>query len=233
MDDSKLLQTVKSYRDAAAYNMQMFGHKFERLLEGLKIKLRKQYNLGDADVEELMKELQRTLRRLELRGELTREKVKQRLDQLEHKIVRRKIVTQSQWQEIVNDLEGSFENQDWYQKFLGRNEKPASSSEFQPDAYHRWLQGVVHDRFHHNKELTHQQVQSIQEGLRHALTSASDTLRIGDRAFYRRLEHHLIIRAQLNKQQASQVLEVLKADLNAFKVFAVDYCGRWTRLGPG
>ncbi|KAI8388843.1 uncharacterized protein BYT42DRAFT_592548 [Radiomyces spectabilis] len=219
-DDTSLLDTVKQYRDAAAYNAQIFGDKIDRLLDGLKIKLQKQYNLADNNLQGLMDALQHDLRQLELHNELTKERVKQSLDKLHHRVVKQKYVSEAQWKEIANDLESSFESQTWYQKFLGK--QPTFSG--QDDAYHTWLNSIA-NRLEKNKDLTKEQVQSVLDTVREGVTSISDVSKVGNPAWWKQIQSKLEHKAKLTEEQAKSVATSIGPDINAYKIFAMEYAG--------
>lgn len=230
-NDESLLDTVKSYRDAAVANAGIFisdkADSVTRLVEGLKIKLEKQYKLSANNVDALSNDLSHELKQLELSGSLTQDKVKQALDRYQHKAIKQKYVTAAQWKDISNDIQGSFASPTWYQRIFGGG--PSHSKLFAEDSFHTWLTTSVTQRLQQNKDLTKAEIDSVVESLQKAIstTSASvqDLSKLGTAAWWKQFSKDLEKSAKLKQNQADAVVESLKDEVNAYKIFAIDYAG--------
>ncbi|KAI7877058.1 hypothetical protein K492DRAFT_239422 [Lichtheimia hyalospora FSU 10163] len=211
--------TVKYYKDAAATNAEIFGTKVDHVIDGLKIKLEQQRQLSENNVANVIEGIQHRLRRLELQGELSRDRVAETLDRMHREAVQKKIVTESQWSDIYNDVLSSFEQrQAWYQRVINRKTDEASSS------LNRWLQGV-HDRLVTSASLTEKQANDVIANLRNSLVSTTDVSHLGNKRFYHHLKHELQKKGDLRKDQIKTVMDQLHDDVTAYKVFAMDYLG--------
>jgi hypothetical protein len=229
-DESQLLQTVKYYRDSVAFNMDLFGEKVNRLLEGLKIKLEEQHHVSRDHVQALTDQLGHDLRSLEIRGELTRERVSEALDHAKHQALRKKWVTEAQWKQLANDLEASFTTESWYRRFLGKPHQRNPTDEAQDDdsGFHHWAQKLetkLKTRAQHNKELNEQQVQHVVDTVKHAMQSTPDVRKIGDKKFWHQVETNLQKQQKLRTDQAKAAVDALQDDIHAYRIFAMDYAG--------
>ncbi|KAL9546287.1 hypothetical protein MBANPS3_006732 [Mucor bainieri] len=230
-NDESLLDTVKSYRDAAVANAGIFisdkADSVTRLVEGLKIKLEKQYKLSANNVDALSNDLSHELKQLELSGSLTQDKVKQALDRYQHKAIKQKYVTAAQWKDISNDIQGSFASPTWYQRIFGGG--PSHSKLFAEDSFHTWLTTSVTQRLQQNKDLTKAEIDSVVESLKNAITTTSssvqDLSKLGTAAWWKQFSKDLEKSAKLKQNQADAVVESLKDEVNAYKIFAIDYAG--------
>ena len=228
-NDETLLDTVKKYRDAAVANAGIFiGDKADsvtRLVEGLKIKLEKQYKLSANNVQGLSNDISHELKQLELSGSLTNDKVKQALDRYQHKAIKQKYVTAAQWKEISNDIQSSFASPTWYQRIFGSS--PAHSKNFADDSFHTWLSSSVTQRLQQNKDLTKEEIDSVIDTLNKAIASTSssvqDLSKLGTAAWWKQFTNDLEKSAKLKQNQADAVVESLKDEINAYKIFAIDY----------
>jgi nucleoid DNA-binding protein len=229
--DESLLETAKKYRDAAVANAGIFindkANSITRLMDGLKIKLEKEYNLKANNIDALTNDIAHELKQLELRGALTQEQVKQALDQYQHRAVKQKYVTAAQWKNIANDIQGSFVSPTWYQRLFGVG--PAHSKLFEEDSFHTWLSTSVTQRLQENKELTKDEINATVETLKEAVSRASsstqDLSKLATRSWWDQLAKDLQTQGKLKQAQAEQVVESLKDEVNAYKIFAMDYAG--------
>lgn len=225
------METAKRYRDAAVTNAGIFindkADSVTRLIDGLKIKLEKQYKLKANNVDALTNDIAHELKQLELRGALTQEKVKQALDQYQHKALKQKYVTAAQWKEIADDVQGSFASPTWYQRVFGGG--PAHSKLFEEDSFHIWLSTSVTQRLQENKELTKDEINTVVETLREAVSrvsaSAQDLSKLATSSWWSQLIKDLEKQGKLKQAQAERVAESLKDEVNAYKIFAMDYAG--------
>ncbi|KAK4516233.1 Prohibitin-2, subunit of the prohibitin complex (Phb1p-Phb2p) [Mucor velutinosus] len=230
-NDESLLDTVKRYRDAAVANAGIFisdkADSVTRLVEGLKIKLEKQYKLSANNVDALSNDLSHELKQLELSGSLTQDKVKQALDKYQHKAIKQKYVTAAQWKDISNDIQGSFASPNWYQRIFGGG--PSHSKLFAEDSFHTWLTTSVTQRLQQNKDLTKAEIDSVVDSLNNAITTTSssvqDLSKLGTAAWWKQFSKDLEKSAKLKQNQADAVVESLKDEVNAYKIFAIDYAG--------
>ncbi|GAN01119.1 hypothetical protein MAM1_0004d00550 [Mucor ambiguus] len=230
-NDESLLDTVKNYRNAAVANAGIFisdkADSVTRLVEGLKIKLEKQYKLSANNVNALSNDLSHELKQLELSGSLTQDKVKQALDKYQHKAIKQKYVTAAQWKDISNDIQGSFTSPTWYQRIFGGG--PSHSKLFAEDSFHTWLTTSVTQRLQQNKDLTKAEIDSVIESLKNAITTTSssvqDLSKLGTAAWWKQFSKDLEKSAKLKQNQADAVVESLKDEVNAYKIFAIDYAG--------
>lgn len=230
-NDESLLDTVKNYRDAAVANAGIFisdkADSVTRLVEGLKIKLEKQYKLSANNVDALSNDLSHELKQLELSGSLTQDKVKQALDRYQHQAIKQKYVTAAQWKDISNDIQGSFASPTWYQRIFGGG--PSHSKLFAEDSFHTWLTTSVTQRLQQNKDLTKAEIDSVVDSLKNAIgttsSSVQDLSKLGTAAWWKQLSKDLEKSAKLKQNQADAVVDSLKDEVNAYKIFAIDYAG--------
>ncbi|CEP07731.1 hypothetical protein [Parasitella parasitica] len=233
-NDQNLLDTVKRYRDAAVANAGIFisdkADSVTHLVEGLKIKLEKQYKLSANNVEGLVNDISHELKQLELSGSLTQDKVKQALDQYQHKVVKQKYVTAAQWKEISNDIQSSFASPNWYQRIFGGG--PSHSKFFSDDSFHTWLTSSVTQRLQKNKELTKAEIDAVVNSLQNTIqstsSSAQDLSKLGTATWWKQLSDNLEKSAKLKQNQVEDVVESLKDEVNAYKIFAMDYAAETT-----
>lgn len=231
-NDENLLDTAKRYRDAAVANANIFiadkSDSVTRLIEGLKIKLEKQYNLAANAIDGFTTDLSHELKQLELSGHLTQDRVKQTLDQYQAKAIKQKYVTEAQWKDIANDIQGSFVNPTWYQRLFGTG--PTHSSFFDEDSFHTWVSTSLTDRVKQNKELTKQEIDDVVQTLKRAIQSTSssvqDLSKLASADWWKQLGDDLEKDAKLKKNQVDSVIESLKDDVNSYKIFAMDYAGQ-------
>lgn len=220
-EESSLVQTVKSYRDAVAENAAMFGEKVDAITSGLKNKLEMQKDLSKSNMDALLSEIQHSLRQLELQGELSRDRVSQALDRLRKRAIKQKIVTEAQWRDIYNDVLSPFESQTWYQRVIHRYPTNAGAS----TSLNRWLQHVA-SRLLRAKDLTEDQVGSVIDQLRASLGSTRDLSQLGDKHWWHKFQRDLRKQNKLTQEQVQKVTDDLRHDVNAYKIFATDYLGR-------
>ncbi|CEG76858.1 hypothetical protein RMATCC62417_11694 [Rhizopus microsporus] len=228
-NDDTLLTTVKKYRDAAMANANIFINNqsdvVNRLIDAAKIKLTSSYKLSSENANDLINDIQHSLKQLELSGALTRDKVKHSLDKLQHKAVKQKIITESQFKELAKDIEDSFYSPTWYQRLL--NWAPSTSDVFPDDSYHTWLKSTITNRLQENKELTKEQIAGVVDTLKSAIssasTSASDLSKLGDAKWWQKLGNDLEKNAKLKQNQVESVIDSLRDEVTAYKIFAMDY----------
>lgn len=231
-NDKNLLDTVQKYRDAAVANAGYFindkTNTIERLIGGLKTKLEKQYKLSTNDIDAFTNDIQHELKQLELSGSLTQDKVKQSLDKLQHKAIKQKYVTAAQYKEIARDLESSFVTPTWFQRVFRTG--PSHTGYFTDDSFQTWISSSVTQRLQENKELTKDEINAIVNTLKKAITSTSasvqDLTKLGTTHWWKQLSHDLEKDAKLQQAKANQVVESLKDEVNAYKIFAMDYAGQ-------
>ncbi|KAG1053390.1 hypothetical protein G6F43_004529 [Rhizopus delemar] len=226
-NDQSLLGTVKKYRDAAVANTNIFindkSDVVNKMLEAAKLKLTQSYKLSTENANALTTDLQHSLKQLELSGSLTRDKVKQSLDKLQHKAVKQKIITESQYKELARDIEDNFATSpSWYQRLLGW--APATSDLFPEDSYHHWIKSTIGKRLEENKELTKDEVTSVINTLKLAISSsASDVSKLGDANWWKKVSKDLEKNAKLKENQVESVVNSIRDDVTAYKIFAMDY----------
>lgn len=231
-NDESLLDTAKRYRDAAVTNAGIFindkADSVTRLIESLKIDLEKKYKLSGNNANGLTNDLSHELKQLELTGSLTQDKVKQALDQYRNKAVKQKYVTEAQWKQISNDIQSSFASPTWYQRVFGTG--PTHYKLFRDDSFQTWLSSSIAQRLQQNKELTKEEINSVLDTLKEAVTSTSssvqDLSKLGTAKWWKQLSKDLEKSAKLKQAQADAVVESLKDDVNAYKIFAIDYAGQ-------
>ncbi|KAI7896479.1 uncharacterized protein EV154DRAFT_240518 [Mucor mucedo] len=228
-NDEGLFDTVQKYRDAAMVNAGLFindkSNTVQRLIEGLKNKLETKYKLKADDVQAFTDDVQHELRQLELSGSLTQDKVKQSLDKLQHKAIKQKYLTAAQYKEISKDLQSSFATPTWFQKLFG----PSTSGYFTDDAFHNWISNTITHRLQENKDLTKEQIQSIVDTLKSAIASTSssvqDLSKLASAAWWKQLSTDIEKNAKLKQGQVTGIVDSLKDEVNAYKIFAMDYAG--------
>ncbi|KAI8082604.1 uncharacterized protein B0P05DRAFT_537708 [Gilbertella persicaria] len=225
--DESLLETAKRYRDAAASNANIFindqANSITRLLDGVKIKLEKNYNLATNQANALMNDLSHELKQLELSGSLTQDKVKRALDQYQHKALKQKYLTEAQYKELANDIQSSFAHPTWYQRIFGTG--PANHF-YDDSSFHTWLTTSVVQRLQENKELTKDEINSVTETLKKAIMNTSNSIQdLATPSWWKQLANDLESQGKLKKDQAQQVADSLKEEVIAYKIFAMDYAG--------
>ncbi|ORY98054.1 hypothetical protein BCR43DRAFT_504889 [Syncephalastrum racemosum] len=217
--DSDLVSTVKSYRDAVADTAGMFGDKVDSVVSGLKIKLDEQKGMTQNNVNALVSELQHTLRQLELRGELSRDRVQQALDRLHKKAVHQKLVTETQWRDIYNEVSSPFGEQTWYQRVFQARPTDMDAS----TSLNRWLDSVS-ERLVETKDMTQDQAATVVDQLRTSVAQ-SDLSKLGDAHWRKKFQHRLEKQARISHEQSQDIIDAIQNDINAYKIFAMDYAG--------
>ncbi|KAI8639284.1 hypothetical protein BD408DRAFT_421696 [Parasitella parasitica] len=233
-NDQNLLDTAKKYRDAAVANAGIFisdkADSVTRLAEGLKIKLEKQYKLSANNIEGMVNDISHELKQLELSGRLTQDRVKQVLDQYQHKVTKQKYVTAAQWKEISNDIQSSFASPNWYQRIFGGG--PSHSKFFSDNSFHTWLTTSVTQRLQQNKELTKAEIDSVVDALQDAIhntsSSVQDLSALGTATWWKQFSNNLEKSAKFKQNQIEDVVDSLKDEVNAYKIFAIDYATETT-----
>ncbi|KAI9257233.1 hypothetical protein BDA99DRAFT_561725 [Phascolomyces articulosus] len=218
--DDELLKTVKYYRDSVVMNLDLFGEKIDRLLKGLQIKLEKQHQINKNNIDALIEMLQHGLRRLELRGELTREKVFTELDRLKRKAIEQHIVDEAQWKQLVNDIAGSFATDAWYRRFLGG--RYHLQHENDDDGFSRWKRHLENRLKEANKMLSPDQVEQSLDTVQRAIHNTPDATKLANPRWWRRVERDLK-RTLNNPDLVKDVVDSVRDDVNAYKIFAMDY----------
>lgn len=197
----------------------------QRLMDGLKNKLETKYKLKADAIQAFTDDVQHELRQLELSGSLTQDKVKQSLDKLQHKAIKQKYLTASQYKEISNDLQSSFATPTWFQKLFGSS----TSAYFTDDAFHNWISNTITHRLQENKDLTKEQIQSIVDTLKSAIASTSssvqDLSKLASAKWWKQLSTDIEKNAKLKQGQVTGIVDSLKDEVNAYKIFAMDYAG--------
>lgn len=233
------MDTVQKYRDAAVANAGYFvndkTNAIQSLIDGLKIKLEKHYKLSANTVQAFADDIQHELKQLELSGSLTQDKVKQSLDKLQHRAVKQKYVTAAQYQEIARDLESSFTTPTWFQRVFHTG--PSHSNHFSDDSFHTWITSSVTQRLQENKELTKTEIDAVVDTLKKAIanTSASvkDLSKLATPAWWKKFTTDLEKDAKIKSDQANRIVDSLKDEVNAYKIFAIDYAGDAAQQGQG
>lgn len=219
-NDPSLLDTVKYYRDAAIANTEIFGEKINHVIDGLRIKLAKQKGLSREDADAILSDIQHYLRRLELQGQLSGDRVAQALERVRRDATKKKIVTEAQWRDIYNDVTGSFQTQSWYQKVLHRRPVDTQASA----SLNKWLQGVA-NRLHESKQFSREQANAIAEQIQESFKSTKDIKNLGNKHWRQKFKHDLEKQGQLTQDQIRDALRAVEREVNAYKVFAMDYAG--------
>ncbi|KAI7861488.1 hypothetical protein BDF14DRAFT_1746848 [Spinellus fusiger] len=214
---NSLMDTVKQYQKAAANNAKLFGDPIDHLLKTVRITLEKNKNIATLHIKDIVSMLQHELHELRIHGELTQEQVQQHLDSLHSKIMKKKYMAEADWKSVVNDINASFSHPSWYQKLLGR---PA----FQDDSFQYWLSGIS-KRLESNKELTKAQILSIGQLIKETLAHSQVT-QLGSTEWWESLQNSLETEVKITSQQAKATLDTIRSDINAYKIFAVDFAGK-------
>ncbi|KAG2221956.1 hypothetical protein INT45_010480 [Circinella minor] len=221
-NDPSITDTVNYYKNAAAANAEIFGSKIDHIMSGLKIKLEQQKALSDENTEALIDTVQHRLRQLELQGQLSRDRIAQSMNAVKHDLIKKKVVTESQWREISNDLSSSFtENKPWYQRvFTARKDDAASS-------LNRWLQSVQ-NRLLQSTGLNQNQAEAVIQQLRGSMESTRDVFKLGDKHWRHQFKHDLKHKQKqlgMTQDQITNVMRSIEQDVNGYKLFAIDYIG--------
>lgn len=233
-NDESILDTAKRYHHAALANTNTFINNktdmVNRMIDAAKLKLTNSYKLSTENVNALTNDLQHGLKQLELSGSLTYDKVKQTLDRLQHKAVQQKIITEAQFKELANDIQDSFTRPSWYQRLLGT--VPSTSDLFPEDSYHTWLKSTITTRLEQNKELTKDQIASTVDTLKKAISTSSSSSsklsKLGDANWWNKLSRDIEKNAKLKEGQAEELINSLRDEVTAYKIFAMDYASETT-----
>lgn len=197
----------------------------QRLIDSLKITLQKKYHLSADNVQAFSDDIQHELRQLELSGSLTQDKVKQSLDKLQHQAIKQKYVTEAQYKEIANNLQSSLAPPTWYQRVFSG----PTRSTFDDASFSSWIASSVTQRLQQNKDLTKDEINAVIDTVKKAVqsttASAQDLSKLATAAWWKQLSHDLEKNAKLKQNQVSDVVESLKDEVNAYKIFAMDYAG--------
>ncbi|KAI9016256.1 hypothetical protein CLU79DRAFT_721283 [Phycomyces nitens] len=218
-----LLDTVRQYKDAAASTAKIFGDKVDKVIDGIKINLKKNKNISETNAEALINTLQHELRQLELHGELASDQLQKHLDQIQANVLKKKYVTAAEWQTVSNEIKHGLTDTHptWYQKFFGQ---PKKTESYWDDSFKHWLDGI-YKRLESNQKLTKTQLESIGQAVKAALTTGEVT-RIGDDNWWNTLQRNVEHQSKLSTEQAKAALDSIRSDVNAYKIFAVDYAGK-------
>ncbi|SAM07932.1 hypothetical protein [Absidia glauca] len=225
VDEAALKKKVQSYEKAAKNNAHYFGSKVDHFLNTIKNQLAKQSDLSQQDVDSVVSDLQYNLRHLELQGQLTRAKVEQRVDKLQRQLAKKKTISESSWNAIKNDVQADFAEHYYRPSFFQRvfsSHKP-SAAESAKSSIDQWLD-TVHDNLQDLRVMTDNQLQSVMDQLRQAITHAN-LHKVASKRWYDRLYHRLEKKAKLTEQQMDQIKETMEQQINSYKVFATDYVG--------
>ncbi|KAI7860717.1 hypothetical protein BDC45DRAFT_492660 [Circinella umbellata] len=221
-EEDQLLKTVKYYRDSAVMNLDLFGEKIDRLLKGVRIKLEKQHQINKNTIGALIDLLQHALRRLELRGELSRENVFTELDKVKHKAIEKKLVTEAQWKQLVNDVAGSFATDAWYRRFLGG--RYHLQHETDDDGFYRWKHHLKRRLKDKNKKLTPEQLDQTLQTVQRAIHNTPDATKLANPRWWHRVEHDLKRTLKSSSpDEVKNVVDSVRDDVHAYKIFAMDY----------
>ncbi|OBZ82609.1 hypothetical protein A0J61_09340 [Choanephora cucurbitarum] len=223
-NDETLLETARRYRDAAATNANIFVNdkagSISRLMDGIKIKLEKNYKLSANQLEGLYNDLSHELKQLELSGSLTQDKVKQALDQYQRQAIKQKYLTEAQYKQLSNDISSSFAQPSWYQRILGRDNHFDTS-------FQTWMSTNVVQRLQQNKELTKEEIDQVANVLKRAIEKSSNSLQdLATPAWWKQLGKDLEKEGKLKQQQTEDILDSLRDEVYAYKIFATDYAGQ-------
>ncbi|KAI9323215.1 hypothetical protein BX666DRAFT_1884398 [Dichotomocladium elegans] len=218
-NNDDVASTVRYYKDKVAANAAYFGSKVDKITNNVRVWLQKQKGLAENDIDDFVAQLEHRLRRLELQGDLSRDRVAETLDRWQNKALKKKIMTDAQWRYVYNDVVSSFDQrQSWYQSVIHRKTNDAS------DSLNRFLQSIK-DGLMSSLSLTEQQARSVVDALRSSLVSTHDLSKIGDKHWNHHLRHELKKNAKLQKNQIDQIMGHLEKEINAYRIFAVEYVG--------
>ncbi|KAI9264825.1 hypothetical protein BY458DRAFT_513688 [Sporodiniella umbellata] len=226
-DQNDILKTIQGYQDAAKANTEHFinnpSDPVNKIVQSAKNKLTSSFKLSTENVKALGKDIQHQLKQLELSGSLTQDKVKQSLDKLQHRVVRQKILSESQFKELSQDIQDRFSaDPAWYQRLW--NQVPSTSDLYHEDSYSTWVKNKIAARLEENKELTKEEIQTVADTLRQAIAgSASNLSQLGDSRWWKKVSNDLIKNAKLKEAQAESVVESLQDEVTAYKIFAMNY----------
>ncbi|KAI8376803.1 hypothetical protein BD560DRAFT_445552 [Blakeslea trispora] len=226
-NDESLLETARRYRDAAATNANIFlndkAGSISRLMDGIKIKLEKNYKLSANQLNGLYNDLSHELKQLELSGSLTQDKVKQALDQYQRQAIKQKYLTEAQYKELSSDIQSSFAHPTWYQRLLGTGH---ANHFYDDNSFHTWMSTNVVQRLQQNKELTKEEIDQVANVLKKAIEKSSNSLQdLATPSWWKQLGKDLEKEGKLKQQQTQDVLDSLKDEVYAYKIFATDYAG--------
>lgn len=150
------------------------------------------------------------------------------MDRLQHKAIKQKYVTAAQYNEISRDLQSSFVTPTWFQRVFHTG--PSHTGYFTDDSFHNWISSSVTQHLQENKELTKEEINAVIDTLKKAITSTSasvkDLPKLATANWWKQLSRDLEKDAKLQQDKANQVVESLKDEVNAYKIFAIDYAGQ-------
>ncbi|KAI8334614.1 hypothetical protein BC941DRAFT_431683 [Chlamydoabsidia padenii] len=228
VDEAALKQKLEEYQKTAKNNAHYFGAKVDHFTNSIKIELAKQTEISQHDMDGLVSDLQYHLRQLELQGQLTRDKVEQRVDKIQRKLAKNKSISESSWKAIKNNIQSEFSEQYYRPTFFQRvfSSSSPSTAQAAKSSIDQWLDSV-HDRLQELRVLTDNQLQSVMEQLRQAVTH-NNLHKVASKRWYERLYNRLQKRAKLTEKQMEQIKDTMESQVNSYKVFATDYVGTKT-----
>ncbi|CAO3590319.1 unnamed protein product [Absidia cylindrospora] len=217
LDDAKLLETVKRYRDLAVLNTELFGDRVERLLEGLDKKLEHYYKVAEPHQRQrLLKDIERELRQLEVQGQMTRDHVHEQLTDVNNKVAvsSSHFLTPEQWRQVIRDVEETVTPPSTWSTWFGKSTNSIVRIG-DKDPYQTWLDDT-------STPFASWLTISEHRTLKTALDKAMKRQELGSKDWWRQLIKEL---HGFSADRVERVMEELRIHVLGFKIFAHDYLG--------
>ncbi|KAI9307059.1 hypothetical protein BJ944DRAFT_177200 [Cunninghamella echinulata] len=231
-DWDQVLKRVQRYQQEAKEDAKYFGIKINHFLNGARIQLQENKDLNQQQLDGYINDMQHQLRQLELQGSLTSDKVQQTLDKYYRKLVKNKVISESTLAGLKNEIQSTFQSTvhqpqpRWYQRIFSFKSHPYTTHVEEEAAnakssVNQWLDHVQ-ERLKELNVLTNEQLDIIREQLNELITSKR-LHKLASPHWYQRLYHRLEKHAQLTQDQLDQIKDTLEDEVNAYKIFVMDY----------
>jgi hypothetical protein len=227
-----VLKRVQKYQTEAQQDAKYFGVKINHFLNGARILLQQNKQINQQQLEGYIKDMQHQLRQLELQGALTNDKVEQTLDKYYRKLLKNKVISESTMASLKNDIKSNFQSKvyqpkpAWYQRIFTFRTQPYSTNLEEEAAnakssINQWLDHVQ-DKLKELNVLTNEQLLIIREQLNELIVSKR-FYKLASPHWYQRLYRRLEKHAHLTQDQLNQIKDTLEDEVNAYKIFVMDY----------
>ncbi|KAI8073843.1 hypothetical protein BC940DRAFT_315447 [Gongronella butleri] len=219
--DQTLAEKLAGYQQLAKENANYFGDKVNSFADKAKTRLQSDKEMSEAQIDKVVTDLRHRLRKLELQGELSRDNVEYHLDKWWRQSEKKGATASAKWQQIQDDVKSTFAAQKptaWYQRIFSAGPAPSSGQSID-----RWLDNV-RSQLVRAKKLSDEQVNQVIAQLRQAVT-IKNLNKVASPHWYERLYHRIEKNAKLSQDQLESVKDDLSKQIDAYKIFAVDYAG--------
>lgn len=213
-DKTTYQELVQQYRDSAAKNLDYYGQKIDFITNELQNKLYGTKETSETNVDYIISEIRRYLRSAELQGELTWEQAQGALNKAKKDVFKQKAANNEQWNSIVNNVNLSFQRQNFFQRFFARD-----------TASNAWFD-QVRKHLEQQRDLSAENVNYVTSLVRERVNSITDWKQdkaSQDKTWFQKLKHDLEKNSSMTQEQIAAVLASVENDYNSYKAFAIDY----------